>query len=82
VLNRAESLESITAIIPIMKMAIPIDLSIAICNKEKFIAYFPGDTIDLKIKVNQALIPEEPLAVALREKKRAQVLCSSRSLWL
>jgi len=69
VLNRAESLESITAIIPIMKMAIPIDLSIAICNKEKFIAYFPGDTIDLKIKVNQALIPEEPLAVALREKK-------------
>lgn len=54
-LNKAESLESIIAIIPIIKIAIPIDLSIAICDKEKFIAYFPGDTIDLNIKVNQPL---------------------------
>jgi len=69
VLNKAESLESIIAIIPIMKIAIPIDLSIAICDKEKFIAYFPGDTIDLNIKVNQPLSKEEPLAVALSQKK-------------
>jgi len=68
-LNRAESLESIIDIIPMMKMAIPLDLSIAICDKEKFVAYFPGDAIDLKIKVNQLLSREEPLAIALRDKK-------------
>ncbi len=39
---RAESLESIAAIIPIMRLAILKDLSIAICDKTQFIACFPG----------------------------------------
>ncbi|WP_373270893.1 methyl-accepting chemotaxis protein [Bacillus canaveralius] len=53
----------------IIKAAVPADLSIAICDLEKFIAYFPGETINLNIQVNQPLNPQEPLSVALRENK-------------
>jgi len=55
--------------IPLIKKAVPMDLSIAICDLEKFIAYFPGETINLNIRVGQPLNPEEPLFVALRENK-------------
>ncbi|WP_438821108.1 methyl-accepting chemotaxis protein [Desertibacillus haloalkaliphilus] len=52
-------------------------MSIAVCNLNEFIAYFPGESIDLKIKVGQPLHPEEPLSVALTENKRLQEDVSS-----
>lgn len=55
--------------IPIIKVSVPADLSIAICDLEKFIAYFPGDAINLNIQVDQPLNPEEPLSLALMENK-------------
>jgi len=64
--NKVKSLESVVAIVPVLKSAVPADLSIAICDLEKFIAYFPGETIDLKIKKNQPLQKDEPLAEALK----------------
>ena len=70
--NKIESLNQLIKTIPILKSAIPADLSIAICNLEEFIAYFPGETIDLQIKVGQKINPEEPLSVAIRENKRLQ----------
>ncbi|WP_426454161.1 hypothetical protein ACP26L_16640 [Paenibacillus sp. S-38] len=68
-INRVESLEALAALIPIVKAAVPADLSIAICDLEKFIAYFPGKSIDLQLKIGQRLNPQEPLTLALRENK-------------
>ncbi|AOZ92697.1 methyl-accepting chemotaxis protein [Paenibacillus crassostreae] len=66
-MNRIESLETVVAMVPILKAAVPAELSIAICDTEKFIAYWPGENIDLKICVGQSLQQEEPLSQAIRE---------------
>ncbi|WP_285228885.1 methyl-accepting chemotaxis protein [Mesobacillus foraminis] len=66
---KIESLESLVRMIPLLKSSVPADLSIAICDMEKFIAYFPGETINLAIRVNQPLNPQEPLSVALKENR-------------
>lgn len=60
------TLEKYVAIIPVIKAAVPMDLSIAVCDLEKFIAYWPGESIDLSIRVNQLLQPDEPLTDAIR----------------
>jgi uncharacterized protein YdbL (DUF1318 family) len=70
--NKIDSLDNVVAMIPIIKASIPADLSIAICDLEKFIAYSPGENIDLNIKTGQTLDPKEPLSVALRQNKRLQ----------
>lgn len=72
IVNKAETLEKFVASIPTFKSAMPLDLSIAVCDLEKFIAYFPGDSIDLKIVEGQPLNAEEPLSIALRQNKRLQ----------
>ncbi|XJZ27022.1 methyl-accepting chemotaxis protein [Bacillota bacterium Lsc_1132] len=63
--NKIDSLESAYAMIPIIQEAVPIDIAIGICDLEKFIAYLPGERIDLNIKAGQLLNPEEPLYLAL-----------------
>jgi transcriptional regulator of acetoin/glycerol metabolism len=68
-INKIDSLEHLVAMIPILKSTVPADLSIAVCDLEKFIAYFPGETINLNINIGQALNPEEPLTVALLQNK-------------
>lgn len=65
--NNVESLDKLVAHIPILKAAIPADLSIAICNLEKFIAYFPGESINLNITEGQLLNRQEPLFLAIRD---------------
>lgn len=65
-MNSIESLETVIAMIPILKAAVPAELSIAICDTEKFIAYWPGENIDLQIRVGQPLHQEEPLTQAIR----------------
>lgn len=72
IVSKAETLERFVASIPTFKSAMPLDLSIAVCDLEKFIAYFPGDSIDLKIAKGQPLNAEEPLSIALRQNKRLQ----------
>lgn len=71
-LNKIESLDQFVEIIPILKAAIPVDLSIAVCDWEKFIAYFPGEQIDLNIKKGQLLQKDEPLLVALKQNRLLQ----------
>ena len=39
--NQIHSLENLVQMVPIIKASIPADLSIAICDLHKFIAYFP-----------------------------------------
>lgn len=70
--NKINTLESFIKTIPIIKEAIPADLSIAICDLERFIAYFPGNMIDLNIKVGQTLNRDEPLKIALQQNTRLQ----------
>lgn len=69
------SLQAVVDMIPILKAAVPAELSIAICDTEKFIAYWPGENIDLHISVGQRLQTEEPLMQAIRSQKalRAEV---------
>lgn len=62
-----ESLDKLISLIPVIKAAIPADLSIAVCDLERFVAYFPGETIDLNIHEGQLLNQEEPLYVAIHE---------------
>ncbi|QXE02547.1 methyl-accepting chemotaxis protein [Terribacillus sp. DMT04] len=71
-LQRVDSLDSIIAIIPVIKASVPADLSIAVCDLQKFVAYFPGEEIDLNIKKGQELNPKEPLAIAIREDRYLQ----------
>ncbi|MEK5078587.1 methyl-accepting chemotaxis protein [Solibacillus sp. FSL W7-1436] len=70
--NRIESLDALILSIPIMKEAIPTDISIAVCNLEKFVAYFPAKDLDLKIQVDQQLHHEEPLMIALKKNRRLE----------
>ena len=73
-LNKIESLETFISTIEVMNKAIPTDLSIAVCNLEKFVAYFPGKNINLKIKVGQQLHMEEPLMIALKKNSRLEAV--------
>ncbi|UQZ34067.1 chemotaxis protein [Paenibacillus sp. PK3_47] len=63
---KVDSLEQLIAAIPLLKAAVPADLSIAVCDLEKFLAYWPGDNIHLNIQAGQFLHPEEPLSAAIR----------------
>lgn len=70
--NTIQSLESFIKSVQIVKTAVPVDLSIAVCNLEEFLVYYPGKEIDLLIKRGQKLHADEPLAVALRTNQRLQ----------
>jgi hypothetical protein len=62
---KVESLDQLITAVPVLKAAVPADLSIAICDLEKFLAYFPGENIDLRIQEGQRLHAEEPLTEAI-----------------
>jgi hypothetical protein len=68
-LQRVDSLDSIISVIPVLKASVPADLSIAVCDLQKFVAYFPGEEIDLNIRTGQELNPKEPLAIAIKENR-------------
>ncbi|MFD2214048.1 methyl-accepting chemotaxis protein [Metabacillus endolithicus] len=70
--NKIDSLDTVIRLVPILKAAVPADLSIAICNLHEFVAYFPGENINLQIKVGQKINPNEPLSVAIRQNKKLQ----------
>jgi hypothetical protein len=63
---KVDSLDQLMAAVPLLKAAVPADLSIAVCDLEKFLAYWPGDNIDLNIQAGQLLHPEEPLSGAIK----------------
>ena len=67
-----ETLQKIVNTIPIIKQAFPINFSIAVCDTEKFLSYFPATNLDLHIKPLQPLHPDEPLTMALKSKQRLQ----------
>lgn len=70
--NKVESLDQFISMTKVLKEAIPIDLSIAVCNLEKFLVYMPGKQINLAIKTGQLLHPAEPLSEALKKNIRLE----------
>ncbi|GGO04770.1 methyl-accepting chemotaxis protein [Saccharibacillus kuerlensis] len=70
-----ESLDALAAVIPLLKSAIPTEISIALCDMEQFTAYWPSAHIDLNIKPGQRLQEGEPLMQAIRNDQalRAEV---------
>ncbi|RED55726.1 methyl-accepting chemotaxis protein [Cohnella lupini] len=65
--NNVKSLESLVTLLPIIQAAVPADMSIAVCDRTQFIAYYPGENINLGIGVGHKLNPEEPLVIAMTE---------------
>lgn len=70
--NKVGSLDSFVTIVKVLKAAIPADLSIAVCDMEKFISYFPGKDINLAIRSGQRLNNDEPLSIALKQNRRLE----------
>jgi len=64
--NQIHSLQDLIAMLPVIKVAIPADFSIAVCDLEKWLAYLPGETVNLGIKEGQLLDPEEPMTNTVR----------------
>lgn len=60
-------LESILEVAPVLKDIVQDDMVVAVADTTKFLYYRPGDTIDLKIKVGQALSVEEPLYKTIKD---------------
>lgn len=60
-------LEAILQVAPILKDIMQEDMVVAVADTAKFLYYRPGDTIDLKIKVGQALNVEEPLYRTIKD---------------
>lgn len=71
-MNTISSLTNFISMVRIFKAAAPTDLSIAICDTEKFVAYMPGNDIHLHINEGQRLQPDEPLMIALQTNKRLE----------
>ncbi|WP_108669983.1 methyl-accepting chemotaxis protein [Peribacillus acanthi] len=59
-------LESILAAAPIFQTAIPTDVSIAIGDTDKIIAYFPGEKINLRLKAGMNIQPDTPADTVLK----------------
>ncbi|WP_139491291.1 methyl-accepting chemotaxis protein [Brevibacillus dissolubilis] len=67
-MSSTESLfEMICTVIPLIQAASPVDMSIAVCDREKFVGYFPGKQINIGAKAGQKLHREEPLYAAVYE---------------
>ncbi|MEO3945299.1 methyl-accepting chemotaxis protein [Gorillibacterium sp. CAU 1737] len=61
------SLQAFVNMVPVWKTAIPADLSVAVCDREVFLGYWPGEELDLHIQAGQKLSPDEPLMRAIQE---------------
>lgn len=65
-MNEIDSLQELIKVLPIVKVAIPADCSMAVCDLENWLAYLPGDTVNLHIREGQPLDPKEPMTNTLR----------------
>lgn len=64
-------LERYIQVLPIMQNLSSTDVGIAISDREKYIFYKPGKTLDLKIRPGQALKAGTAIVRAMAEKRRA-----------
>lgn len=73
--NGIDSLDQLVSMIPLFKTGLPVEVSVAICDLEQFIAYWPSKQINLGIKSGQRLQEGEPLLFSIREDQalRAEV---------
>ncbi|RXT08787.1 methyl-accepting chemotaxis protein [Ammoniphilus sp. CFH 90114] len=66
----SEILKSLLAVAPILSKGLVYDCMVGVTDTEKFLAYYPGGNLDLKIKVGDQLRPGSINYTAVKEKKR------------
>ncbi|MDR7868193.1 MAG: methyl-accepting chemotaxis protein [Sporomusaceae bacterium] len=76
----AVSLEHYIHILPQAAELVQADISISIADREKFLYYCPGRTLDLKIKAGTVLSPEMTIKIAQAERRKV-VKRMDASLW-
>lgn len=65
----SEIMKSLLAVAPILNKALIVDSMIGVTDTEKFLAYYPARTLDLKIKPGDPLRPGSINYVAVHEKR-------------
>lgn len=63
-------LKSLLAVAPLLSKGLVYDCMVGVTDTEKFLAYYPGGNLDLKIKVGDPLRPGSINYAAVTEKKR------------
>jgi len=69
-----EILEALMLVGPFLKDIMQIDMTVAICDKTKFIAYYPGHNIDVKVQQGKLVEKEEPMYITLNEGKTVNLV--------
>jgi hypothetical protein len=64
-----KELQSFLKVMPVLKEILQEDIGVAITDTTTFLAYHPGDTIDLKTKIGSKLSIEEPLYKTIKDGK-------------
>jgi methyl-accepting chemotaxis protein len=63
-------LQTFLEVMPVLKDILDDDIGVAVANTTNILAYRPGDTINLKHKVGDQLLIEEPLYKTIKNGKR------------
>ncbi|RXT03572.1 methyl-accepting chemotaxis protein [Ammoniphilus sp. CFH 90114] len=63
--TEVNKLEAILATIPILKSMLP-KVGIGVSNRQEWIAYYPGEKINIGVKPGMKINPKEPLADTIR----------------
>ncbi|WP_243105988.1 hypothetical protein [Clostridium fermenticellae] len=69
-------LEASLKIMPVLKDILDEDIGVAVANNTNILYYRPGDTIDLKHKVGDKLLVEEPLYKTIKNGKGYSTIVS------
>ena len=65
----AELLEHFIAVGPYLKEVFGKDIMVGITDREKFLAYYPGEKIDVGVKIGQKVPKEDPIIKAMEIKQ-------------
>lgn len=68
-LKGKELLEHFQLVAPYLKEVLGKDMMIAVTDREIFIAYYPGDKIDIGAKAGQPIPPSDPINISIQQKK-------------
>lgn len=68
-------------VLPLLNDMLSADVGVSLTDREKFLLYKPGKTLDLKVPVNSPLKPGMPLYQAMHEQKRIFVRVEDSQMW-
>lgn len=68
-------------VLPFLNDMLSSDVGVSLTDREKFLLYKPGRTLDLKVPVNAPLKPNMPLYRSIHEKRRVFVRIEDSKMW-